>query len=84
MIGLVTLEKEERGNSLATQRLGFRTFTAEGPGSIAGPGTKISQVAWPKKRKGREGSHSVSPLPHKMYIQKKVHARTQKKRTQRR
>ena len=32
------------GNSLALQWLGLSTFTAKGPGSIPGPGTKIPQA----------------------------------------
>ena len=28
------------------QWLGLSAFTAEGPGSIPGPGTKIPQAAW--------------------------------------
>ena len=44
-------EKQTRRNSLAVQWLGFRAFTAVGPGSIPGQGTKIplSHVARPKK-----------------------------------
>ena len=34
------------GNSLAVQWLGLSTFTAEGPDSIPGWGTKILQAAW--------------------------------------
>ena len=50
--------KKDRGNSLAVQWLGLRTLTAEGPGLIAGRGTKIpqavtSRVARPKKKKQR-------------------------------
>ena len=38
--------------SLVAQRLGFPTFTAKGPGSIPGQGTKIRQAMWySKKRK---------------------------------
>ena len=35
-----------KGNSLAVQWLGLGTFTAEGPGSIPGWGTKILQAKW--------------------------------------
>ena len=40
-------------NSLAVQWLGLRDFTAKGPGSIPGRGTKIPQAAWcgPKLKK---------------------------------
>ena len=37
------------GNSLAAQRLGLSTLTAEGPGSIPGRGTKVR----PKRKKKR-------------------------------
>ena len=33
-------------NSLAVQWLGLCAFTTEGPGSIPGQGTKITQAAW--------------------------------------
>ena len=39
------------GNSLAVQRLGLHTFTAEGVGSIPGQGTKIPQALRPKNKK---------------------------------
>ena len=39
------------GNSLAVQWLGLHAFTAMGPGSIPGRGTKISQAA--KKLKSK-------------------------------
>ena len=35
-----------RGTSLAVQWSGLRASTAEGPGSIPGPGTRIPQAAW--------------------------------------
>ena len=43
------------GTSLTVQWLGLLTFTAEGPGSIPGRGTKIPQATWcasppPKKK----------------------------------
>ena len=34
------------GNFLAVQWLGLGAFTARGPGSIPGRGTKILQAAW--------------------------------------
>ena len=44
------------GNSLAVQWLGVGTFTAEGPGSIPGQGTKIPQQAtWCGKKERKEG-----------------------------
>ena len=42
------------GNSLAIQWLGLSTFTAEGPGSVPGRGTKIlkaSRCGQKKKKK---------------------------------
>ena len=39
------------GNSLAVQWLGRCTFTAEGPGSIPGRGTKIPQALWRGQKK---------------------------------
>ena len=36
------------------QRLGLCAFTAEGPRSIPGWGTKIPQAPWPKKKKKRK------------------------------
>ena len=38
------LKNSLHGNSLAVQWLGLCTFTAEGPGSILGQGTKIPQA----------------------------------------
>ena len=38
-----------KGNSLAVQWLGLRTFTAKGPGSIPGQGIKIPQAVRPNK-----------------------------------
>ena len=38
------------GNSLAVQRLGHHTFTAEGLGSIPSQGTKTPQAKKQKKR----------------------------------
>ena len=39
------------GNSLVVQWLGLSAFTAEGPGSIPGPGTKIPQAVPPRINK---------------------------------
>ena len=39
------------GNSLEVQWLGLLAFTAEGPGSIPGQGTKIPQAMWWAKKK---------------------------------
>ena len=47
-------EESALGNSLVAKWLGLHTFTAEGPGSIPGQGTKIlkaaqhSQIFWKK------------------------------------
>ena len=38
-------QTNKKGNSLAVQWLGLRTFTAEGPGSIPSQGNKILQAA---------------------------------------
>ena len=38
------LQKQKKRNSLAVQWLGLRAFTAEGPDSIPGRGTKIPQA----------------------------------------
>ena len=35
---------DSQGNSLVVQWLGLCAFTAEGPGSIPGQGTKIPQI----------------------------------------
>ena len=40
------IKNRATGNSLAVQWLGLHAFTAEGPGSISGRGTKISQAVW--------------------------------------
>ena len=39
------------GCSLVVQRLGLGTFTAVGPGSVPGQGSKILQTTQPKKKK---------------------------------
>ena len=43
--GVVALKNIRVGNCLAVQRLGLRAFTAKGPVSIPGWGTKIPQNA---------------------------------------
>ena len=50
------------GNSLAVQWLGFRAFTAEGPGSIPGQGTKIPQATWRPQNKNKPKHHSHCTL----------------------
>ena len=53
------MKKYTQGNSLAVQWLGLCAFTAEGPGSIHGWGTKITQVSEcgeKKKKKKNVGS----------------------------
>ena len=39
-------KKIKKGNSLVVQWLRLHAFTAEGPGSIPGQGTRIPQAAW--------------------------------------
>ena len=46
-------------NSLAVQWLGLRAFTAKGPGSIPGRGTKIPQTTWHGKEKKKPLSFGV-------------------------
>ena len=38
------------GNFLVVQWLGLGAFTAKGPGSIRGEGTKIPQATWSDKK----------------------------------
>ena len=47
-LGLFTRKEKlvSHGNSLAVQRLGLSTFTADGLGSIPGWGIKIPQALW--------------------------------------
>ena len=45
-------QRSREGNFLAVQWLGLHTFTAEGPSSVPGQGTKLCSVA--KKKKKRE------------------------------
>ena len=47
------------GNSLAVQWLGLRAFTAEGPGSIPGRGTKIPQAAWCGKKQKANNNNKI-------------------------
>ena len=51
------------GHSLAVQWLGFGVFTARGPGSTPGWGTKIPQAArrGPKKKKCSEALFIIAP-----------------------
>ena len=46
------------GNSLAVQWLGLHAFTAEGPGSISGQGTKIPQAVQQGKKKKKFTEHA--------------------------
>ena len=46
--------KMPRGNSLAVQWLELHAFTAEGPGSIPGWGTKIPQAAQHSQKKRKK------------------------------
>ena len=43
-MNILQFKKGNSRNSLAVQRLGLGTFTAEGLGSIPGQGTKIPQA----------------------------------------
>ena len=45
-------------DSLAVQRLGLRTLTAEGPGSVPGQGTKIPQTAQQKKQNKKQNKQT--------------------------
>ena len=47
------------GNSLAVQWLGLHAFTAEGPGSVPGRGTKIPQTAWQSQEKKKKSHVQV-------------------------
>ena len=42
--GVCSLQSQHYGNSLMVQWLGLCAFTAQGPGSVSGRGTKILQV----------------------------------------
>ena len=42
-------------NSLVVQWLRLCTFTAKGPGSIPGQGTKIPQAVWSSQKKKKPG-----------------------------
>ena len=50
------------GNSLVVQWLGLRAFTAMGPGSIPGQGTKILQAAW-RGQKLKKTKTKKTPAP---------------------
>ena len=63
------------GNPLAVQRLELRTFTAGGPGSIPGQGTKIPQAVRYGQKKKRIYYNSIFPslqlfLASRSYTQK--------------
>ena len=45
------VKNKKLGNTLAVQWLGLRAFTAEGPHSIPGRGTKIPQAVWHGQQK---------------------------------
>ena len=53
------------------QWLGFRTFTAEGPGSIPGRGTKIPQAMQHGQKKGKTflGKKDSGPMLLQIDIQ---------------
>lgn len=48
-----TLKKLSARNSLVMQWLGFCAFTAKGPGSTPGQGSKIQQAVWPKQKQNK-------------------------------
>ena len=52
------MKSQSLGSSLSFQRLGLCTFTAEDPGSILGPGTKILWHS--QKKKERENVFTFS------------------------
>ena len=49
--GMVLGEGGITGNSLVVQSLGLGAFTAKGPGSTPGQGTKIPKAAWLSQKK---------------------------------
>ena len=53
-------EKKRVGKSPASQGLGLCAFTAKGPGSIPGWGTKIPQAAWCGQK------HQTKPNKYKL------------------
>ena len=48
-------EKCYKWDSLAVQWLGLGAFTAKGPGSIPGWGTKIPEATWGDQKKKKKG-----------------------------
>ena len=47
------LKKLSARNCLVIQWLGFCAFTAKGPGSTPGQGSKIQQAVWPKQKQNK-------------------------------
>ena len=64
------------GNTLAVQWLGLQAFTAKGPGSIPGRGTKIPQAVWhsQKKNKGQFCMIQTKIKGHMSFRKKKSEA----------
>ena len=60
--------KSQSGNSLVVQWLGRCALTAEGPGSVPGRGTKISQAVWPSKKKKERKKKPVPWLPERPLV----------------
>ena len=52
-----TIRNTKGGNSLAVQWLGLCVFTAEGPGSIPGRGSKIPKAARQEKQNNNNKKH---------------------------
>ena len=63
------------GNSLAVQWLGLGAFTAEGPGSIPGQGTKILQATWHSK-KTKQTNKQNTKTPKKIGPQGQISSHT--------
>ena len=60
------------GNSLAIQWLALRAFTARGPGSVSGWGTKIPQAIWcGQKEKKRNCAGSLTA--YHLMVTRKLH-----------
>ena len=49
---------KQGGNSLAVQQSGLLTYTAKGPGSISGHGTKIPPATWHGQKKQTENNNN--------------------------
>ena len=62
--GCLLLKKKKLSarNFLVMQWLGFCAFTAKGPGSTPGQGTKIQQAAWSKQKQNKM-KQKPPPLP---------------------